>query len=79
MSGAIPALRHVFIVWSLVKQRCRFTLRQGREADHPPQPSDEVKNAWSCTSVPPVSLHGMVLVKHRDNFNFLPFYKFTFT
>jgi hypothetical protein len=27
------------------------------------------KNAWSCTSTPPIRLHGVVLVKHRDNFN----------
>jgi hypothetical protein len=35
--------------------------RPGREADHSPQPSAEVKNAWKCTSTPPISLHGMML------------------
>jgi hypothetical protein len=32
-----------------------------READHSPPSSAEVKNAWSYTSTPPVSLHGVVL------------------
>jgi hypothetical protein len=35
--------------------------RPGREADHSPTSSAEVKNAWSCTSTPPVRLHGVVL------------------
>jgi hypothetical protein len=34
---------------------------RGREADHLPPSSSEVKNAWSCTSTPPVRLHGVVL------------------
>jgi hypothetical protein len=33
----------------------------GREADHSPPSSAEVKNAWSYTSTPPVCLHGVVL------------------
>jgi hypothetical protein len=33
----------------------------GHEADHSPPFSAEVKNVWSCTSIPPVHLHGMVL------------------
>jgi hypothetical protein len=37
----------------------------GHEADLSPPSSVEVKNAWSCTSTPPVHLHGMVLSKHR--------------
>jgi hypothetical protein len=32
----------------------------GREADHSPPSSAEVKNAWSYTSIPPVHLHGVV-------------------
>jgi hypothetical protein len=44
--------------------------RPGSEADHSPPSSAEVKNAWSYTSTPPIRLHG--LVKHRDNFTFLP-------
>jgi hypothetical protein len=32
--------------------------RPGREADHSPPSSAEVKNAWSCTSTPPIRLHG---------------------
>jgi hypothetical protein len=33
----------------------------GREADHSPPYSAEVKNAWSYTSTPPIYLHGLVL------------------
>jgi hypothetical protein len=35
--------------------------RPGREADHSPASSTEVKNAWSYTSTPPIPLHGVVL------------------
>jgi hypothetical protein len=35
--------------------------RPGREADHSPPSSAEVKNAWGYTSTPPIRLHGMVL------------------
>jgi hypothetical protein len=35
--------------------------RPGREADHSPPSSAEVKNAWSYTSTPPIRLHGVVL------------------
>jgi hypothetical protein len=33
----------------------------GHEADYSPASSAEVKNAWSCTSTPPLHFHGMVL------------------
>jgi hypothetical protein len=33
----------------------------GREADHSPPSRNEVKNAWSYTSTPPICLHGVVL------------------
>jgi hypothetical protein len=33
----------------------------GREADHSPPCSAEVKNAWSYTTTPPIRLHGVVL------------------
>jgi len=33
----------------------------GREADHSPPYSGEVKNAWSYTSAPPMHLNGVVL------------------
>jgi hypothetical protein len=33
----------------------------GREADHSPSSSDEVKDIWSCISSPPIHLHGVVL------------------
>jgi hypothetical protein len=35
--------------------------RPGREADHSPPSSAEVKNAWSYTSTPPIHLDGVVL------------------
>jgi hypothetical protein len=35
--------------------------RWGREADHSPPSSAEVKYAWSYTSTPPIRLHGVVL------------------
>jgi hypothetical protein len=35
--------------------------RPGREADHSPPSSAEVKNAWSYTSTAPIRLHGVVL------------------
>jgi hypothetical protein len=34
--------------------------RQGREADHSPPSSAEVKNAWSYTCTPPIRLNGVV-------------------
>jgi hypothetical protein len=38
-------------------------IRLGRESGYPSQSSDEVKNAWSYTSTPPIRLrlHGVVL------------------
>jgi len=35
--------------------------RPGREADHLPPHSAEVKNTYSYTSTPPTRLHGMIL------------------
>jgi hypothetical protein len=35
--------------------------RPGREANHSPPTSSDVKNAWSCTSTPPISFPGVVL------------------
>jgi len=35
--------------------------RPGREVDHSPPSSAEVKNAWNYTSTPPIRLHGVVL------------------
>jgi hypothetical protein len=40
--------------------------RQGRETDHSPTTSAEVKKMWIYISTPPIRLHGVV--KHRDNF-----------
>jgi hypothetical protein len=44
--------------------------RARREADNSPPSSAEVKNAWRYTSTPPICLHCVVLVKHKDNFTF---------
>jgi hypothetical protein len=44
--------------------------RPGREADHSPPSSAEVKNAWSCTSTPQYAFMPWCLVKYRDNFTF---------
>jgi hypothetical protein len=32
------------------------------EADHSPPASAEVKTAWSYISIPPIRLHGLVLI-----------------
>jgi hypothetical protein len=45
----------------------------GREADHSPPFSVEIKNAWSYISTPPIRLYGVVLSykeQNRDNFTF---------
>jgi hypothetical protein len=41
--------------------------QQGREADHSPPVSAEVKKIWTYTSTPPYAF----IVKLRDNFTFL--------
>jgi hypothetical protein len=33
--------------------------RPGREADHSPPSSAEIKNAWIYTSNPPIRIHGV--------------------
>jgi hypothetical protein len=48
--------------------------RPGREADHSPPSSAEVKNAWSYTSTPQYVFMAWCLVKHRDNFIFYFYY-----
>jgi len=42
----------------------------GREADHSPPSSAEVKNPWSYTSTPNTSSWRGAKLKHRDNFTF---------
>jgi hypothetical protein len=46
--------------------------RPGREADHSPPSSADVKNAWSYTSTPQYVFMAWCLVKHGD-------FTFTFT
>jgi hypothetical protein len=46
--------------------------RPGREADHSPLPSTEVKNAWSYTSTPSILLHGVVLSLKQSTGTTLP-------
>jgi hypothetical protein len=48
--------------------------RPGREADHSPPSSDEVKNAWSYISTPQYAFVGWCLVKHRYIFIFYMIY-----
>jgi hypothetical protein len=43
----------------------------GREADHSPPSSAEVKHAWSYTSTLQYAFKAWCLVKHRDNFTFI--------
>jgi hypothetical protein len=38
----------------------------GRDADHSPPSSVEVKNAWSYNSIPPTRLHSVVLNHSMD-------------
>jgi hypothetical protein len=35
--------------------------RPGREADHSPTTTVQVKKTWTYTSTPPIRLHGVVL------------------
>jgi hypothetical protein len=44
----------------------------GPEFDHSPISSEEIKNAWSYTSTPPIHIYGVVfsLKKHRNTFTF---------
>jgi hypothetical protein len=44
--------------------------RLGREADHSPPPSAEVKNAWSYTSTSQYVFMVWCLVRHRDTLTF---------
>jgi hypothetical protein len=46
--------------------------RPGREAEHSPPSSAEVKNAWGYTSAPPYALMEWCLFKHRDNLTLPP-------
>jgi hypothetical protein len=45
--------------------------RPGREAQHSPSASAEVKNAWSYSSTPQHVFMAWYSVKHRDNFTFI--------
>jgi hypothetical protein len=49
--------------------------RPGRESDHSPLSSTEVKNARSYTSTPQYVFMACCLVKHRDNFTLLVFWQ----
>jgi hypothetical protein len=60
--------------------------RSGRESDHSPPSSAEVKNAWSYTSTSQYVFMAWCLVKHSDNFTFTEFrtrttfiYSYTFS
>jgi hypothetical protein len=50
-------------------------MRPGREANHSPLSSAEVKNAWSYTCTPPIRLHGVVLISStRDSLPMLLYF-----
>jgi hypothetical protein len=57
-----PALRPTQspVKWVAGTLTSRFK-RPGREADHSPSSSAEIKKAWSYTSSPLICLHGVVL------------------
>jgi hypothetical protein len=42
--------------------------RMGREADHSPISSDEIKNDWTYISTPSIRLHGLLRNKHQGQF-----------
>jgi hypothetical protein len=44
----------------------------GCETDHSPPSSAKVKNTWSYTSTPTISLHGVCVIKQGDKSTFLP-------
>jgi hypothetical protein len=44
--------------------------RAGREAEHSPPSSAEIKNAWIYTSIPQYAFMAWCLVKHRNNLTF---------
>jgi hypothetical protein len=44
--------------------------RPGREADHSPPSSAEVKDGWSYTAIPQYVFMAWCLVKHKENFTF---------
>jgi len=48
-------------LWGLLSMGAGRIKWPGRESDHSPPSSAEVKNAWRYTSTPPISLHGVVL------------------
>jgi hypothetical protein len=50
--------------------------RPGREADHSPPISAEVKKTWVYISTPAYAFIALCLIKHRDNFTFLRWFEF---
>jgi hypothetical protein len=46
--------------------------RPGRESNHSPSSSAETKNPWSCTSPSQYVFKTLNLIKHRDNFIYVP-------
>jgi hypothetical protein len=48
----------IHLVWGFLSLGVK---QQGREADHSPPASAEVKKTWMYTSTPPIGLHGIDL------------------
>jgi hypothetical protein len=58
-NASIPVLESPYLLGS--RDSSPGLKRPGREADHSPPSSNELKIAWSYTSTPPEHLHGVVL------------------
>jgi hypothetical protein len=57
-------MRQPDVTWSVVSSYCLHNLHllsPGREAEHSPPSSAEVKNAWSYISTPSIRFRGVVL------------------
>jgi hypothetical protein len=60
-----------YLLWEIDRspiQLVEEAKRTGREADHPPPSSAEVKNEWSYTSTPPHISMASCLVKHQGRY-----------
>jgi hypothetical protein len=65
---SIGVVRHPVPIQWVPRTLSLGVKRPGREADHSPPSSAEVKNAWSYTSTPQYVFMAWCLVKHRDAF-----------
>jgi len=66
--GILSSPKHPVLYW-WVMGSCLAEKQWEREVDHVSSSSAEIKNEWSCTSTPPMYLHGA----DRDNSTFFNF------